>query len=475
MGDSTQGNVLPGQVRGVKPGSGITIGNDGTISVNSSALTGVLKMGQTPEAAQNAYNGYNWPTSTGTPGQQLTINSVSGGVTSLSWTNSWTNKGQLRVATGSNTSALLDPGADGSFLVANSSGEKGLAYTDSLKGGALMPAGTTLERASSPSEGFLRYNTTLNTFEGYVDPTGSWYQIPFNRVVPDKANVTYSTNSTLPLITVCNNFTVNTGVTVEIRGTTFIYAQGNVTIDGTITGNEKGPLGAGSVSDLPLPLGSGVKSGADGNGLNSGSRGDGGIKSWTLTGSGGCGGFYAVVAGSQVQLSTGAGGNAGASLIIRALGSITVTGTINCNGGNGVVGSLGTANSPGQEVVISGSGGGSGGVVILHANENCTNTGTISAVGGNGGPAIGLTGWGGGGGGGGIIIAQSDYGVSTLGTTSVGGGTAGINSITLPPSNTIGAGAGGGCGGKGGNSGNDIDPSQPGESGLALTYGSPFI
>tara|TARA_R100001443_G_scaffold21232_2_gene33511 strand:+ start:2309 stop:3982 length:1674 start_codon:yes stop_codon:yes gene_type:complete len=36
---------------------------------------------------------------------------------------------------------------------------------------AVIPAGTTAQRPSSPAEGFLRYNTDLDVFEGYVNST----------------------------------------------------------------------------------------------------------------------------------------------------------------------------------------------------------------------------------------------------------------------------------------------------------------
>lgn len=37
----------------------------------------------------------------------------------------------------------------------------------SSTGSAILPASTTANRDGSPSVGYLRYNTTLNTFEGY--------------------------------------------------------------------------------------------------------------------------------------------------------------------------------------------------------------------------------------------------------------------------------------------------------------------
>ena len=55
-GDSGQGPVLPGQVQGVKEGSGVSIASDGTISFDSSSSQGVLKTNN-----PLAFNNYVWP------------------------------------------------------------------------------------------------------------------------------------------------------------------------------------------------------------------------------------------------------------------------------------------------------------------------------------------------------------------------------------------------------------------------------
>ena len=44
--------------------------------------------------------------------------------------------------------------------------------TFSGTGQVKLPAGTTAQRSGSPAEGMLRYNTDLDSFEGYVD--GIW-------------------------------------------------------------------------------------------------------------------------------------------------------------------------------------------------------------------------------------------------------------------------------------------------------------
>ena len=44
MGNSSQGALLSGQVQAVKKGAGIAIANDGTISVDASTVTGLVKL-----------------------------------------------------------------------------------------------------------------------------------------------------------------------------------------------------------------------------------------------------------------------------------------------------------------------------------------------------------------------------------------------------------------------------------------------
>jgi hypothetical protein len=131
MGDSGQGTLLTGQVKAVKPGPGIAIATDGTITVDSQTIQGVMKLGQTPAAALAAYNGYTWPTTGGTAGQQLT----SDGSGNLTWGDSdgipWTAKGQLIVGTGVGTDTLLNVGGNTAFLVADSLTTSGLRWSNS--------------------------------------------------------------------------------------------------------------------------------------------------------------------------------------------------------------------------------------------------------------------------------------------------------------------------------------------------------
>lgn len=176
MGDNRQGSVLAGQVQAIKKGRGIFISPTGVISVDATTLIDFIRVNN-----PDGFNNYVWPTAPGTVGQQLTLSSGN----QLIWKDSdgipWTVKGQLIVATGINTDTLLDPGVDGSILVANSSSSSGLSYTSNYvattgpQGAAQAPAGLTTQRPSSPSIGQFRYNTTDGAFEFYG--SGGW--VPF--------------------------------------------------------------------------------------------------------------------------------------------------------------------------------------------------------------------------------------------------------------------------------------------------------
>lgn len=175
MGDSGQGSVLSNQVQAVKAGAGISIAANGIITVDSQTVVGVMKLGQTPTAAGAAYNGYNWPTVTGTAGQQITIASVGGGITTLAWADPdqipWTAKGQLVVGTGVDTQTILNVGTDGQILIADSGAVSGLSYssnyvsTTGATGAANIPAGTTAQQPASPNTGALRYNSNTTSLE----------------------------------------------------------------------------------------------------------------------------------------------------------------------------------------------------------------------------------------------------------------------------------------------------------------------
>jgi hypothetical protein len=144
-----------------------------------------MKLGQTAGTAAAAYNSYEWPTVTGTVGQQLTIKTV-GGVTTLEWGDPdqipWTAKGQLVVGTGLATQTILNVGADGSILIADSAQPSGLNYTSNFvattgpTGAANIPAGAVGARPIAPVTGQFRFNTGSLAMEFWNGV--AWYSIP---------------------------------------------------------------------------------------------------------------------------------------------------------------------------------------------------------------------------------------------------------------------------------------------------------
>lgn len=76
QGDSGQGNVLLGQVQGVKQGPGTLIASDGTISVNAATVVGLVKLNNLA-----AFNSYVWPNTSGSIAQFL----MTDGSGNLSW------------------------------------------------------------------------------------------------------------------------------------------------------------------------------------------------------------------------------------------------------------------------------------------------------------------------------------------------------------------------------------------------------
>ena len=173
QGNSSQGVILNGQVQGVTSGPGLTIDPNGSIQINSQTVIGLMKLGQTPVSAAAAYNGYTWPTTAGSIGQQLATN----GSGTLSWSDpdglAWTAKGEIVVGTGVDTQTFLTVGPNGSILIADNTQVSGLAYTSNYvptagaTTAAFLPAGTTGNRPSltSGQAGAIRYNASTTSME----------------------------------------------------------------------------------------------------------------------------------------------------------------------------------------------------------------------------------------------------------------------------------------------------------------------
>ena len=214
-----------------------------------------------------------------------------------------------------------------------------------------------------------------------------------------------------------STFTVTTGYTINIDTVNKFEVYANsISVIGTINGNYKG-----------YAAGNGAGQGGDaGAGLNSGGGGAG------YGGAGGAGGHNNPGAGgaaqgsnSTVAILMGAGGGAGANSgpisggaggagILLSANTVSITGTINCNGANG--------NNAGEAGAGGGGGGAGGGIMLIGCAV--TATGTFTANGGNGGNGQPVGGNGGGGGGGRIKIFYRSLNSAGI-STSVTGGTPG--------------------------------------------------
>lgn len=158
-GDSTQGAVLTGQVQGVKSGSGVTIGADGTISVDTATLTGLIK---TNNAA--AFNSYVWPGSAGTVGQLLSID----GSGNLLWT-SPAPGGVTQITAGTNIS-ITPAGGTGNVTI-NSTAAGGLVAIDSIAG-SFNGVTTTFTLQSGGSNITATQSTLIIAIGGIIQTPG---------------------------------------------------------------------------------------------------------------------------------------------------------------------------------------------------------------------------------------------------------------------------------------------------------------
>lgn len=111
--------------------------------------------------------------------------------------------------------------------------EKGIwnraVLKDSETGAALLPVGTEAQRPGTPSNGLIRYNTELNSFEGYSN--GVWGAIgggggaTGGGVEPNKDDIFYENSSI-----VNNNYSITSGKNAMTTGPVLIDDGVNVTI-----------------------------------------------------------------------------------------------------------------------------------------------------------------------------------------------------------------------------------------------------
>ena len=202
-GNTANGVVLSGQPQGVRPGgAGISIASDGTISVDSSTVTGVVKLNNV-----SAYNAYVWPTSAPSASSALTTN-----------------------ATGTLTWTPIGGGGIGSVTSVNvSGGTTGLVFS----GGPVTTSGTiTMDGILGVANG----GTGTNTQQGAIN----------NLLPPQFGNAGY----------VLTTDGSNTSWTNPSQGAvTRVVAGSNVTISpttgvGVVTINASGGGGSGGLTGL---------------------------------------------------------------------------------------------------------------------------------------------------------------------------------------------------------------------------------
>ena len=254
------------------------------------------------------------------------------------------------------------------------------------------------------------------------------------------------------------DFTVNSGITLNVSSGTIIRCTGAFTNNGTIIvapaatpGNAAFSDTSGSSSGFPpivtnIIAGAGCAEGPAGNGLAgtsttgflSGAPGAAGL---------GPNGKYLQVhsplgGGGGGGSGIGFGGQGGGAFEVIAQGAITIgpAGSITANGGSGT----------------TGTGGGAGGLVVLVSGTSITATAanSINTIGGAGGTASNAISGGGGGGGGIIHLYAPTISVPNTTTSVLAGASAA--SVTITATVHGSGGGGGSLGGAGAPGGNAI-------------------
>ena len=167
----------------------------GPLNMNSNKITN-LATGTVNGDAIN-YSQFNTPTFGGAVVCSSTLTVT--GATALNST----------LSVGGNTTVT----GDGTF-----SGNLAVNGTGQVK----LPNGTTAQRSATPSVGSIRYNTTLQTFEGYSTYSGQTI-----------SSITNST--TTATLTTATNHNLSTGAFVTVSGATPSAYNGTFSI--TVTGN----------------------------------------------------------------------------------------------------------------------------------------------------------------------------------------------------------------------------------------------
>ncbi|MBN1204067.1 MAG: collagen-like protein [Myxococcaceae bacterium] len=373
------------------------------------------------------------------------------------------------------------PGADGADGAAGMQGPAGLAMLSRTAavnpgvggcttGGVRLELGTDTSRDGTLQDGEVDATLTRYVCNGAQGPAGSpgasgalaiygdGSAGTLNVAAGNTLNLALSTDvDSLPGKTNMQFTSINIAGDLIVPSGTVLRATGTVSVSGTITvavgaedtGNGQPHPGVSRSAPGTIHGGLGLPLLTASRMTNPGPQGGG--------------------AGDRLFNIT-QGGEGGGSLVIVALGDVTVPvgGTIRANGNSGF--------DPTGTTDIGGPGGGAGGIITIVTRGNLTVGGNILANGGKGGNGLngntaGSNGaGGGGGGGGGIIHLISANPISVTVSPLANGGPAGTSSAGT----TFTSGGGGGaCGGDGGDGGGILGTSpftaaQAGQAGHVI-------
>lgn len=370
----------------------------------------------------------------------------------------WTEAGNLRsykwdiIA----TSNFFGDGSDGALVISSNTTE---APIDSACTGTASAYTLTATNASFAAGQIIYIHQTQGSGAGAWQKNTIQSYTAGTITLVDPLNFTYTTGAQVRVLPQYTDVTVNAGVTWTAKawnGTTggilgFI-ANGTVTINGTISANEKGFRGASPTAFSNGKSGEGtpglgsttyVANGNGGGGVNSSgssSSGAGGGGNGTVGGTGGIQhsppGQGGGVSGSADLTSISLGGGGGSATDISGSGSntggtgggiillwgatltVASTGSVTANGGTGGTPSLRDgSNNPATN---GGAGGGAGGSLFIKTVDATLDTLKLVATGGTGGTGV-INGSyntqiNGGNGGNGRIHA--DYATTITGTTN---------------------------------------------------------
>jgi hypothetical protein len=127
---------------------------------------------------------------------------------------------ELTIDTTKDTAVVHDGSTAGGFPLARESAT--IAKT-SATGSAALPSGTTAQRDGSPAAGYIRFNSTLNSYEGYNGT--AWSQVG-GGATGAGGDTVFQENS----LTVNNSYTLTTGKNAASVGPITIASGATVTV-----------------------------------------------------------------------------------------------------------------------------------------------------------------------------------------------------------------------------------------------------